>query len=147
SVAIIDPGSNRLLGTVPNVGARPASIAWGVGALWVANLDDQTVSRIDPAARSVTRVLSVGDTPTGLAARNASVWVVGSEPTKASVSVRRIDPRFEVATRVGQIGNVVPGGPGSAAASGNDVWIGPSSGLLTQLNARTSRRMREVDPN
>src|SRR5262249_36580636 len=107
-----------------------------------------TVARVDPAARSVAHVFSVGDTPTGVAATNASVWVVGSEPTKASVSVRRIDPRFdEVAARVRQIGNVVPGFPGSAAALGNTVWIAPSSGLLTQLNARTGRRMRAVDPN
>ena len=148
SVAIIDPGSNRMVGAVSNVGARPASIASGADSLWVANLDDQTVSRIDPDARSVTRVLPVADTPTGLAATNASLWVVGSEPTKAAVSVTRIDPRFDaVAPRIKRIGNVVPGGPGSAAALGNTVWIAPSSGLLTRLESTTGRVVRSVDPN
>src|SRR5262249_46315453 len=125
-----------------------ASIAWGAGALWVANLDDQTVSRVDPTASSVAHVFPVSDTPTGLAATNASVWVVGSEPTKASVSVTRIDPRFDaVATRVERIGNVVPGGPGSAAARGNMVWIAPSAGLLSRLNPKSGRVIRAIDPN
>ena len=30
------------------VGARPGPIAFGSGSLWVANLDDQTISRVDP---------------------------------------------------------------------------------------------------
>lgn len=148
SLAILDPGSDKVVGTVPNVGARPASIAYGSRSLWVASLDDQTVSRVDPAARSVTRVLSVVDTPTGLAATNGAVWVAGSDPTKASVSIRRIDPRFDtVAGKIKRIGNVVPGGQGSAAALGNTVWIAPSSGLLSRLDPATSRVLRTIDPN
>ena len=48
SLAVIDPSTNSVIDTVPNVGARPESIAYGSGSLWVANLDDQTVSRVDP---------------------------------------------------------------------------------------------------
>ena len=47
SVAAIDPHTNRVVAQVA-VGARPAGIAFGSGSLWVANLDDQTVSRVDP---------------------------------------------------------------------------------------------------
>ena len=52
AVAIIDPHSNSVVDEVPNVGSRPASIAYGSGSLWVANLDDQTVARIDPNTRT-----------------------------------------------------------------------------------------------
>ena len=47
SLAAIDTRSDRVVGVAP-VGARPATVAFGSGSLWVANLDDQTVSRIDP---------------------------------------------------------------------------------------------------
>jgi YVTN family beta-propeller protein len=146
AVAAIDPGSNRVVDAVP-VGARPDAIASGSGALWVANLDDQSVSRVDPATRSVTRTFSVVDTPTGLATSPGATWVVGSNPAGASVSVRRIDPRFDTVGRKFQIGNVVAGGPGSAAASGSTAWIAPSTGLLTRLDPSTGRPVQSIDPN
>ena len=51
SVAIIDPESNSVIGSIP-VGIRPSAIAVGEGAVWVGNLDDRTLSRIDPATRT-----------------------------------------------------------------------------------------------
>jgi hypothetical protein len=65
----------------------------------------------------------------------------------ASVSVRRIDPRFDTLGERILIDNVVAGGPGSAAAVGKTVWVAPSSGLLTRLDPRTGRVTREIDPN
>jgi peptide/nickel transport system substrate-binding protein len=147
AVAVIDPQSNRVTEEIP-VGARPGALSFGSGSLWVANLDDQSVSRVDPDTRSVTRTLPVVDNPTGLAATAGSVWVVGSDPTKASVNVRRIDPEFDtVARQVKQIGNVAPGGPGSAVALGNTVWIARSSGLLSRVDPVTSRVVHAIDPN
>ena len=56
------------------------------------------------------------------------------------MSVTKIDPRFDtVAPAIERIGNVVPGGSGSAAASGESVWIAPSSGLLSRLDPSTGR--------
>ena len=132
---------------MPNVGARPASIAYGSGSLWVANLDDQTVSRVDPATRSVTRNIPVTDTPTGLATSPGAVWVVGSNPTRPSVTVTQIDPQFDTIASTRRIGNVVPGGPGSVATRGTAVWVAPSSGLLSRVSPRTARVVQQVDPN
>ena len=111
AVAIIDPHSNEVVGQVP-VGASPQAIAAGSGSLWVANLDDQTVSRVDLATRKVTRTLAVGDTPTGVASSNDAVWVVGSVPTQPFVAVRKIDPRFNTVSDPTNIGNVGPGDVG-----------------------------------
>ena len=47
SLAAIDTDTNRVVGQVA-VGTRPGAIAFGSGSLWVANLDDQTISRVDP---------------------------------------------------------------------------------------------------
>jgi YVTN family beta-propeller protein len=46
-----------------------------------------------------------------------------------------------------KIGSVVPSGPGAIAAQGNSVWIAPSTGLLTRLNATTAEVTRQLDPN
>src|SRR5207248_3874879 len=93
SVAAIDTHTNRVVGQVP-VGARPGGIAFGAGSLCVANLDDQTVSRIDPTALGTVRTLAVVDPPTGIAATSRKIWVVGSNTNATSVTVRRIDPEF-----------------------------------------------------
>ena len=146
AVAEIDPQTNRVIGQV-SVGARPGSIGFGSRSLWVANLDDQTVSRIDPASRTVSRLIPVTDTPTGLGTSPGAVWVVGSTPTSPSVTVRRIDPRFDDIAGETRIGNVVPGGPGSVAAQGGAVWVAPSSGLLSRLSPRSARAVQQVDPN
>ena len=147
AVAEIDPGSDELVGQVPNVGSRPGSIAYGSGSLWVANLDDQTVARVDPSSRSVERSIPVGDTPTGLATSPGAVWVVGSSGGSPSVTVRRIDPQFETVSRTTRIANVVPGGPGSVATRASAVWVAPSSGLLSRLDPRTSEVAQRIDPN
>src|SRR5712691_3958464 len=50
SVGVIDPRTNAVVGQVA-VGARPSALAAAAGALWVANLDDRGVSRIDLASQ------------------------------------------------------------------------------------------------
>src|SRR5262245_25534309 len=52
SVAVIDPDANRVTGSVP-VGIRPSAIAVGDEAVWVANFDDENLSKIDPSTRTV----------------------------------------------------------------------------------------------
>ena len=74
SVAIIDPDSNNVVGTVP-VGVRPSSVVVGEGAVWVANVDDRTMSRIDPTTRTVGANTPLEATPTGLAVGARSVWI------------------------------------------------------------------------
>jgi len=49
----IDPVSRTVVTTVP-VGNGPTGIAFGAGAVWVANSLDGTVMRIDPDTNTVT---------------------------------------------------------------------------------------------
>jgi YVTN family beta-propeller protein len=146
SVAAINPGTDRIVASIP-VGTRPGAIAFGSGSLWVANVDDQTVSRVDPQALSTSRTLSVTGPPTGLAASANAIWVTQSDPQGSSVSVNPIDPQFNAVGSATRLGNVVPGGPGTVAARGDTVWVAPSSGLLTRLNAVDGRVAARIDPN
>ena len=58
-----------------------------------------------------------------------------------------MDPEFDTLGRPVRIGSVVPDGPGAIAAQGNTVWVAPSTGLLTRLDARTGAAARAIDPN
>jgi YVTN family beta-propeller protein len=147
SLAAIDTRTNRLTGFVP-VGARPGAIAFGAGSLWVANRDDQTVSRVDPAELQIIRTLPVGGVPTGIAASANGIWVAeSSTASPGSLSVIRIAPDFNTIGAPSVVDEVVPGSPGEVTANGDVVWVAPSSGLLTRLDAATGSVAQRVDPN
>ena len=150
SVAAIDVRSDRIVGVVP-VGARPGPVAFGSGALWVGNLDDQTVSRVDPGTLRALRTIELRGSPTGIATSAGGVWVVEANEspnlTSTSIFVGRIDPDFDRIADGRRIGNVIPSGPGAVAAHGNSVWVAPSTGLLTRLNADTGKPTWQRDPN
>jgi len=150
SLAAINVRSDRVVGVVP-VGARPGAVAFGSGSLWVANLDDQTISRIDPRTLRTLRTIELRDSPTDIATSAGGVWVVESntnpEANSTSVFVGRIDPEFDTLSGGRRIDNVIPSGPGAVAANGNSVWVAPSTGLLTRLNAQTGAVQQRLDPN
>ena len=75
SVGVIDADSNKLVAEVP-VGIDPESVAAGAGSVWTANVEDETVSRINPADTTATpNTISVGDYPSDLTVDNGTVWV------------------------------------------------------------------------
>jgi hypothetical protein len=100
SVAVIDPGANRVVAD-PSVGAEPQAIAAGAGAVWVANTDDHSISNIDPAPRQVVRTQSFGDTVDGVAADSSVLWTVDSTRGVAA----RIDPTFRSVVRTVGVGD------------------------------------------
>jgi virginiamycin B lyase len=50
-------------------------VAAGEGAVWVANVKDNTVSRIDPVTNNVAATTRVGANPGALAVGGRAVWV------------------------------------------------------------------------
>ena len=75
AVGIIDAETNAIVGEVP-VGIRPGPIARGKGSIWVGNLEDRTLTRIDSAQRSAVATVSLDNkTPNGLDVGAGGVWV------------------------------------------------------------------------
>jgi YVTN family beta-propeller protein len=146
SVAVIDSRSDRVLADVP-VGARPGALTFGSGSLWVANQDDQTVSRVDPRTLQTLRALPAPAPPTALAATPGAVWVAGSIPGSTSAAVARIDPLFDAVRRPVRLGNAAPGLPTVAAAGGGALWVAPYGGTLERLDPGTGRVVAQLDPN
>ncbi len=71
------------------MGAGPRSVAIGEGAVWVANIDGKSVSKIDPQeAKTIDRPIPVGQRPNDLAVGYGSVWVIDN----FNATLTRIDP-------------------------------------------------------
>jgi YVTN family beta-propeller protein len=96
------------------VGSRPLGIAFGEGAIWVANASDDSVTRIDPFTGS-SRTISVGQGPTAVAVGSGAVWVSNT----ADSTVSRIDPALNEVVETIEIGNA----PYGLAVSGDLVWV------------------------
>ena len=139
SLAAIDPETNRIVAEIP-VGARPASVVFASGALWVANLDDDNVMRIDPKTRRVVRTIATGIAASGLAGGAGAVWAIGGERGV----VLRIDPVFnEVVNRINtvKVGTLLTAAPatGAIAATARAVWA-ISGGFFS------TPRLSRIDP-
>ena len=68
--------------------AAPTRIASGSGSLWVTHVDADSISRVDPASRTVRQTIPVGRGPFGIAVAAGDVWVANS----ADGTVSRVDP-------------------------------------------------------
>ena len=130
SLVALDP-SGSIMATVP-VGARPVAVASGFGDLWVTNLDDRSVTRVDPTSRRAIRTISVENTPAGIAATKNAVWV-----TDGTGDLARIDPRYDrlASSRFLSASRGFFGGTARpAAAAFGSLWIVSPDGVLLRLN-------------
>ena len=161
AVAAIDPSANKVTDAL-SVGSRPGALAFDPesGSLWVANLDDQTVTRIDPQRRRVGRTVTIGDTPGGpleggpkgsarlggLAAGGGAAWVASANGTDPFVSVWRIDARFETRERAARVSSS-PFSSVDIALGPGALWVAPSWGLMRRIDPRTgSVKEAAIDP-
>jgi YVTN family beta-propeller protein len=135
SIVALD-ASGSIAATV-SVGARPVAITSGAGALWVANLDDQTVTRVDVPSRQAVRTIPIGDTPTGIAAARTGVWV-----TDGAGDVSKIDPRYDrvafarpLRASVGFFGGTAR----PVLAAFGSIWIVSPDGVVLRLDPASGR--------
>jgi YVTN family beta-propeller protein len=141
AVGVIDPASNELVAEVP-VGIDPESIAVGEDGVWVANVEEETVSRIDPADTSARpRTIPVGDYPSDVAVGGGSVWVA----LGALAEVVRVDPDQNTpANPIPALGEGTPcGGPrASVALGGRFLWFACEVPELGRVDTRTGEGVR-----
>lgn len=135
SVGVIDPKNNRIIDQF-SVGVRPGPMTAGAGAIWVANVDDRTLTRIDPRTRSVVHNIPLQRTPTDMAYGEHAVWVADG----LLGTIERVDPQFDtvenpIDTETGRaaMGSVAVGFGSVWFVSGNSngVRLDPDSGRKT----------------
>ena len=137
SLGLIQGRSNVLVGQVP-LEAPAGQIAVGEGAVWVANAEQGTVSRVDAAARRVVQRITVGRDPAGVAAGGGSVWVTNS----GDGSVSWINPSTNTVVRPIPVGN----GPTGVALGDGAVWVANSlDNSVSRINAATGNVMATIE--
>ena len=126
SVAVIDPSTNEVVDAI-GVGDSPGPIAAGAGALWVVNLNDRTLTKIDPSAHSAVDSIAV-PVPSGrltppllVAAAGEDVWIWACHQT-----LFRVDPAsIQVVQQLELLRDfgVFPGFTCAVAAETGAVWV------------------------
>jgi YVTN family beta-propeller protein len=148
AVAVIDPATMRVT-TAASVGTNPGPLAYDAESrsLWVGNIDDESVTRIHVNPVRTGKTISIGERPTGLTAGDGAIWVVAAPGRRPHVTARKIDPRFDSAGRPVEIASL-PGREGGLPEDGatvalerGELWVAPSLGLLTRLDASTGRQV------
>jgi YVTN family beta-propeller protein len=136
SVAVIDLKTNKLVADVA-VGIRPGPVDFGGGAVWVANLDDSTLSRINPNTREVERTIPMQQVfPSDIAAGEGGVWVANGPHN----SVVRVSPDAnEVVETIAT--NRCSGYNAAIAVGGGAVWFVCSIGIA-QIDPGSNRAHR-----
>jgi YVTN family beta-propeller protein len=135
SIGQIDPTSGRLLAT-GLAGTAPTAIAYGGGAVWVANSGDNNASRILPATVTAFATPGVGRHPAGIAVGDGAVWVAD----EGDNTVTRIDlSSGSTATiPVGQ-------GPTGIAVGDNGVWVANSDdGTVSRIDPLQERVVKTI---
>ena len=135
-VGVIDPASNELVAEV-QVGRKPEAIATGEGSAWVANIDDETVWRIDAADIAATpHTISVGDYPSDILAHKGSIWVA----LGALAELVSINPEQNTAVKaISAFDKKAPCGPprASIAIGAGALWFLCRAAELGRFDLRT----------
>ncbi|MGZ6563240.1 MAG: BTAD domain-containing putative transcriptional regulator [Solirubrobacteraceae bacterium] len=118
-------------------GTTPTTIATGGGDVWVSDVFDNTVTRIDRTG-VVTARISVGHGPTSIAVGGGAVWVVDTEDD----NVKRIDPGTATVVTTIPVGH----SPGAIAIGGGAVWVANrADGTISRIDPRSNKPAGTID--
>ena len=136
SVGLFRAASGRPLGQTP-VGTSPGAIAADSQAVWVANADSGSLSRLDPDTGAQVQTIQVGDGPAGVALGGGFVWVTNS----LDGTVSQIDPGTNVPVQTIRVGSQ----PAGVAYGLGGVWVANRGDrTLTKINPATGRVRKTI---
>jgi len=137
AVGVIDPSSNEVIASIP-VGNAPGPISAGEGAVWVANVEDKTLSRIDPRTRHVIKTIPLQATPTGIAVGFGALWVahgLSGEVSRVDLSLNEVQQKIEVL----QVPPTGQSKTASVAIGFGLVWIVWGDSTVSRIDPDTNR--------
>ena len=137
SVGVIDPRGDRIRAFVSIPGTAPSALAVGDGAIWVADTDGNSVSRIDRSTQVVRQTIPVGGGPAGLAVGGGGVWVANG----LDGTVSRINATTNQVVQTIAVGN----GPSAIAFGAGALWVANSAdGTLSRIDPDTGHVTRTL---
>jgi YVTN family beta-propeller protein len=133
-VGLIDPKTNEITAEV-QVGVRPGPLAVGGGAVWVGNLDERTLTKIEARRRVPAGTFPLDNrTPTGVAVGAGSIWVAHGALGQLSA----VDPEFGQVTKTIEVaGEAIGSTNGAVAVGAGAVWAVFGDSTLGRIDPRT----------
>jgi YVTN family beta-propeller protein len=130
-VGIIDPKTNEIVEEI-QVGLRPGPVAVGGGAVWIGNLEERTLTKIDAKRRTIAGTYPLDNrTPTGIAVGTGSVWVAHGALGKLAA----VDPEFgQVTKTIDVAGEALGSVNGSVAVGAGAVWAVYGDSTLARID-------------
>jgi YVTN family beta-propeller protein len=133
-VGLIDPKTNQIVDEIP-VGIRPGPIVAGAGSVWIGNLDDRNLTRIDSRRRTTVGTIELGNrTPTGLAVGAGGVWVAHGLRGQLSRVETEFGGRKTIAVTARPLGSL-----GSVALGAGYAWAAYGDSTLARILPRMVR--------
>jgi YVTN family beta-propeller protein len=135
NVGLIDPKTNRIVDEIA-VGVQPGPIAAGDGFVWIGNVHDRFLTKIDASRRAAVGTISLENrTPTAIAVGAGGVWVAHGLLGELS----RIDPEFGSLTKI-PVADTAFGAPGGGVAiEGRSVWAVFGDSTLARIDVAENR--------
>lgn len=137
TITRVDLASRRVTHRIA-VGDQPYTAAADTEAVWTANYDDNSVSRIPYFAKEALEI-PVGIAPVAIAARDGNVWVAHAEDR----SVWSLEPDGRPKATLAELDSV----PTSIALDlgRGVVWVTLDSGAVLRVDAATGVIQRRID--
>jgi peptide/nickel transport system substrate-binding protein len=133
AVAVFDAGSGASRDVV-EAPVPPTAMAAGLGYVWAASADSNTVVVIDPTTNTVRDTIPVESAPGGIAIGGGWVWVTNS----LTGTVSQISPETLSVVQTIRVGN----GPSGIAAGNGYVWVANTSDhTISKLRASDGKRL------
>ena len=136
NVGIIDPKTNEIAAEVP-VGLRPGPVAVGGGRVWVGNLDERSLTKIDGRRRAAAGTFPLDNrTPTGIAVGAETVWV--AHGVRGTLSA--VDPDFGQITETLEVaGEALGSSNGAVTVGARAVWAVYGDSTLARVDPQEPR--------
>jgi YVTN family beta-propeller protein len=130
-VGIIDAETNEIVAEVP-VGIRPGPVAAVAGSVWVGNVQDRNLTRIDARQRTAAGTIALENrTPTGAAIGAGAIWIVHG--LRGQIS--RVEPQFNQVTNTVDVAKAGFGSSqGGIATGAGSVWAVFGDSTLARID-------------
>ena len=124
------PKAGQISGPPIKVGKDPRDVAFTSGNIWVANLKDGTVTRVDTRTDK-TRSIKAGGAPAAVAAGAGSIWtwIYNDSVNRIDIKTNKVSPYFDT----GPVINAIAFGVGS-------LWVAHGkANQVTRVDPKTNK--------
>jgi YVTN family beta-propeller protein len=146
SIAVIDPGSNRVVDAIP-VADRPTQIAIRGDQVWVLHPDSRLLTLVGRSEREVVRSVGLGEAPSSLAPDGHGVWVTDARTGAVTLyEPERLTVVRTVRTRARPLPPLRISDAGQVAIGFGSVWFASGGRTITRIDAASGRVVTRI-PN